>query len=131
MLGVMTPQHLHRLGLIDDSTLFQRIDSNPDIYFYEGQEDTSRLPELSFDLILLLKQALSKIPQIPFAYIMDTYRWAYFEGKLDSTNYNKYFWDLTKDIQGISPPSYRGEEYFDIASKFHIPDNTPYIRYYV
>ncbi|XP_026471680.1 angiotensin-converting enzyme-like [Ctenocephalides felis] len=115
MLGVMTPQHLHRLGLIDDSTLY----------------DNTSLPKLSFDLVLLLKQALSKIPQIPFGYIIDTYRWAFFEGKLNNSNYNKYFWYLTKEIQGIEAPSQRNEEYFDIASKFHVPDNTPYIRYFL
>jgi peptidyl-dipeptidase A len=31
--------------------------------------------------------------------------------------------------QGISPPVARSEEDFDPGAKFHIPNNTPYIRY--
>lgn len=133
MLGVMTPQHLHRLGLIDDSTLYEKVElgkeqAEKNIFVTDIFETNTSLPKLSFDLVLLLKQALSKIPQIPFGYIIDTYRWAFFEGKLNNSNYNKYFWYLTKEIQGIEAPSQRNEEYFDIASKFHVPDNTPYIR---
>ena len=32
-------------------------------------------------------------------------------------------------LQGISPPVVRTSEDFDAGSKFHIPNNTPYIRY--
>ena len=31
--------------------------------------------------------------------------------------------------QGLSPPVERTEEDFDPGAKFHVPDNTPYIRY--
>jgi len=32
-------------------------------------------------------------------------------------------------LQGISPPVPRTNDDFDAGSKFHIPNNTPYIRY--
>ena len=32
-------------------------------------------------------------------------------------------------LQGISPPVVRSSEDFDPGSKFHVPNNTPYIRY--
>ncbi|KAJ0170310.1 hypothetical protein K1T71_014238 [Dendrolimus kikuchii] len=85
--------------------------------------------KLSTDEILLLKQALNKIPQIPFSLLIDEYRWKYFEGSLK--NPNDDFWKLSLELQGISPPDKRGEEYFDAGAKFHVPDNTPFIRYFL
>lgn len=38
--------------------------------------------KLRTDEILLMKQALNKIPQIPFSLLIDEYRWKYFEGRL-------------------------------------------------
>ncbi|XP_063835604.1 angiotensin-converting enzyme-like [Ostrinia nubilalis] len=87
--------------------------------------------DLTTDEMLLLRQALNKIPQIPFALVIDEYRWKYFEGSIDKDKFNKEFWDLTLELQGIAPPEERGEEYFDVAAKFHVPDHTPYIRYFL
>ncbi|KAI5643703.1 angiotensin-converting enzyme domain-containing protein [Phthorimaea operculella] len=119
MYGVLTPQHLHRLGLINDSILFQDD---------EGSNDDD---EISTNNILLLKQALNKLPQIPFALLIDEYRWRYFEGQLDHKTLNQEFWRMARELQGIQPPGVRGEEYFDVGAKFHVPDNTPYIRYFL
>lgn len=106
MHAVLTPQHLNRLGLLNDDEI-----NNPKI-----------------ELFLLLKQALSKIPEIPFALLIDTYRWNIFRNKIKPKDYNKIYWMLNEELRGIVPPNYRGEEYFDAGGKFHIPDNTPYIR---
>ena len=32
-------------------------------------------------------------------------------------------------LEGVSPPVVRNNEDFDAGSKFHVPNNTPYIRY--
>lgn len=164
MYGVMTPQHLHRLRLINDSELYTSTsytvefvkpttelkhinskDNSKDMYYddyktkplnndqfkiateyrenheqqYEGQpiydkEDDLKaaievldnkeqnnersdhnlnletlrkdidvdkiLESMTTDEMLLFKQALSKLPQIPFSLLMDEYRWRYFEG---------------------------------------------------
>ncbi|XP_075988364.1 angiotensin-converting enzyme-related protein-like [Anticarsia gemmatalis] len=85
--------------------------------------------KLNTDMILLFKQALNKIPQIPFALAIDEYRWRYFEGSLIKQNGG--YWDLVEELQGVAPSSERGEEYFDVGAKFHVPDNTPYIRYFL
>ncbi|XP_028028643.1 angiotensin-converting enzyme-like [Bombyx mandarina] len=107
MLGAFTPQHLHRLGLITDLELYSN-----------GHND-----------VLLFKQALIKIPQIAFALVLEEYRWKYFENGL--SNLNGDFWDMALELQGIVPPVYRGEDYFDAGAKFHVPDNTPYARYFL
>jgi peptidyl-dipeptidase A len=41
----------------------------------------------------------------------------------DSIQLNKKWWDLVKKYQGIEPPSTRGEEYCDAATKTHIIDD--------
>lgn len=193
MYGVLTPQHLNRLGLINDSLLYtysndednttekgsknekdnKKEDSeklkiynekqatllndlannknytkyneiieefkadNPELFKLHEvyDEDIFKDPpklfedkDVTTDTIILLKQALNKIPQIPFSLLLDEYRWKYFEGNLKGGN--QEFWDMALDMQGIAPPGFRGEEYFDVGAKFHVPDNTPFIRYF-
>src|SRR5207302_5120621 len=33
--------------------------------------------------------------------------------------------------QGVAAPAPRGEEFFDAGAKYHVPDNTPYTRYFL
>ncbi|XP_072937608.1 angiotensin-converting enzyme-like [Epargyreus clarus] len=152
MYGVMTPQHLHRLGLIDDVILYNV--ENPILNLsgitfdvedeYDSEERTvtpvedmqsdivvEEAPEITADDILLLKQALIKLPQIPFALAMEEYRWEYFEGGIDEQLANTEFWALIERLQGIVPPGERNDEYFDVGAKFHVPDNTPFVRYFL
>ncbi|XP_050358836.1 angiotensin-converting enzyme-like [Nymphalis io] len=164
MYAVMTPQHLHRIRLINDSELYNTRDPHADesyitketsglhrkyideFDYEDGQTfdinndiDDSGIKYNHFDKshqvttddILILKQALNKLPQIPFSLLMDEYRWRYFEGSVEKDSLNEEFWILAQDIQGIAPNGVRGEEYFDIGAKFHVPDNTPYIRYFL
>lgn len=107
----MTSKHLHRLGLIDDNN-----------------DDNNVISRI--ELALLLKLALTKIPQIPYALLMDKWRWRVFEGAVDTNNYNKAWWDLHKHLMGIVPPNSRQDsaEFFDPAAKYHIITNTPYLR---
>lgn len=54
-----------------------------------------------------------------------------FRGNTTPDNYNQAWWDLRCNLQGVSPPVARTEEDFDPGAKFHIPSNTPFIRYFV
>lgn len=113
-LAFMSPNHLNRLGLIDDLSL------KPS---KRGEKWSS------LDLSLQLKVGLSKIPQIPFSYIIDKWRWKYFEGAINQEKGNDFFWDLCKLEQGIHPPNFENRhEYFDPSAKYHVADNTPYVR---
>jgi peptidyl-dipeptidase A len=47
---------------------------------------------------------------------------------LPSNQYNQRWWELVKKYQGIEPPSIRGEEYCDAATKTHI--NNDAAQYY-
>ncbi|XP_038217848.1 angiotensin-converting enzyme-related protein-like [Zerene cesonia] len=195
MLGAVTPQHLHRLGLINDTELFandsdydnmslkeikydkstKELDTNTisvidigktfklvinakkgdlgkmipnlkdNIVFKdkgnakggnskEHKADKLKKAEsnhISTDDVLILKQALNKLPQIPFSLVLDEYRWRLFEGNLDKRYLNKEFWKLARELQGIAPVGYRGEGYFDVGAKYHVADNVSYIRYFL
>lgn len=83
------------------------------------------------DTGMLLKSALSKVAFLPFGKSIDEYRWNVFSGKISPAQYNKAWWDLALKNQGIAPPVARTEENFDIASKYHVPGNVPYVRYFL
>lgn len=87
-------------------------------------------PKVSiFDLVLLLRTGLSKIPQIPFQYIMDIFRWNLFNGTISMENANAAFWKLAVNEQGIHPPDWENRKhFFDAGAKFHVADNTPFVR---
>jgi peptidyl-dipeptidase A len=80
---------------------------------------------------LLMKQALEGVVVIPWALMLDKWRAGVFTGDISDTELNEAWWNMREAYQGIAPPSYRSEEYFDPGAKYHIPGNTPYTRYYL
>ena len=103
----VTPEYLVRIGLLD------------------------KAPDASRDLGLLMKDALEKIAFLPFGLLIDEWRWNVFSGEVPAGGYNKAWWDLRLKYQGIAPPTTRGDEWFDPGAKYHVPDNTPYTRYFI
>uniref|UniRef100_A0A669B7A7 Angiotensin-converting enzyme n=1 Tax=Oreochromis niloticus TaxID=8128 RepID=A0A669B7A7_ORENI len=107
-LSVSTPKHLETINLLESVTSDIETDTN-----------------------YLLKMALEKIAFLPFGYLIDLWRWDVFSGKTPPERYNADWWYLRTKYQGICPPTRRTEEHFDAGAKYHIPGNTPYIRYFV
>ncbi|KAL8175812.1 UNVERIFIED_CONTAM: hypothetical protein K2H54_008788 [Gekko kuhli] len=107
-LSVSTPSHLKKIGLLNEVT-----------------EDADS------DINYLLKMALEKIAFLPFGYLIDQWRWNVFSGRTPPNRYNYDWWYLRTKYQGICPPVARNETQFDPGAKYHIPGNTPYIRYFV
>lgn len=105
----ITPEYLLQIGLIDEN----------------------QLPDESADLDLLMAQALDKIAFLPFGYLMDKWRWSVFDGSLTPESYNEGWWELRTRYQGIEPPVTRPENAFDPGGKYHIPNHTPYLRYFL
>ena len=103
----ITPEYLKEVGLLD------------------------KVPDESKDTGLLLKRALEKVAFLPFGLLIDQWRWKVFAGEITPAQYNKAWWDLKLKYQGVAPPSARGEELFDPGAKYHVPDNTPYTRYFL
>ncbi|XP_035263080.1 angiotensin-converting enzyme-like [Anguilla anguilla] len=107
-LSVSTPKHLQKIGLLEQLTN----DNESDINY-------------------LLKMALEKIAFLPFGYLIDQWRWGVFNSNTPPERYNAEWWYLRTKYQGICPPTKRTEEHFDAGAKYHVPGNTPYIRYFV
>ncbi|XP_012588563.1 PREDICTED: angiotensin-converting enzyme-like isoform X2 [Condylura cristata] len=79
----------------------------------------------------LMGIALEKIPFIPFAYLMDLFRWKVFDGTIHNGIYNQEWWNLRLKYQGVCPPVPRSEDDFDPGAKFHISASVPYLRYFL
>jgi peptidyl-dipeptidase A len=103
----ITPEYLKRIGLIDT------------------------IPPPAADLPLLLRAALDKIAFLPFGLMIDKWRWEVFSGQVKPAGYNRAWWALREQYQGVAPPVDRSEADFDPGAKYHIPANTPYARYFL
>jgi peptidyl-dipeptidase A len=103
----ITPEYLKKIGLIE------------------------QVPPASADIPLLLRSALDKIAFLPFGLLIDKWRWEVFSGQVKPADYNKAWWALREQYQGVAPPVDRSETDFDPGAKYHIPDNTPYARYFL
>ncbi len=76
------------------------------------------------DQKLLLKEALNYAVFIPFsAGVMSEFEHDLYANNLPKSQYNQRWWELAEKYQGMAPPSPRGEEYCDAASKTHINDD--------
>jgi peptidyl-dipeptidase A len=103
----VTPEYLVKIGLLDQA------------------------PDASRDLGLLMARALEKISFLPFGLLVDQWRWKVFSGEVPAGQYNKAWWDLRLKYQGVAPAAARDEAFFDPGAKYHVPDNTPYTRYFL
>lgn len=68
---------------------------------------------------------------LPFGLLIDQWRWSVFNGQVKPDAYNTAWWDLRTKYQGVAAPTKRGEEFFDPGAKYHVPNNTPYARYFL
>jgi len=103
----VTPEYLKQIGLLDT------------------------VPPPSSDIGLLLYKALFRVAHVPFALVIDKWRWDVFSGKISPSEYTKTWWKLHLEYQGIAPPVPRSEADFDPGAKFHVASNTPYARYFL
>jgi len=88
-------------------------------------------PGADGDLGYLMRMALDKIAFLPWGLMVDKWRWQVFNGDVTPDQYNQAWWDLRLHYQGVIPPVARSEDNFDPGAKYHIPGNTPYMRYFL
>ncbi len=103
----VTPRYLKQLGLIASE------------------------PPPSGDIGFLLDRALEKVAFLPFGLLIDQWRWKVFSGEVPPERYNAAWWELKRKYQGVVPPEARSEADFDPGAKYHVPGNTPYMRYFL
>jgi len=103
----MTPGYLAQIGLVPEA----KADENSTVN-------------------VQMQRALSNVAFLPFGLVVDSWRWEVFDGSIPPDAYNAGWWRLRKELQGVAPPAVRGEDHFDPGAKYHIPGNTPYLRYF-
>ncbi len=103
----------------------------PEYLVKVGLLDAAKVPDASRDIGLLLRQAMEKVPGMPWTALVDKWRWGVFAGTTTPADYNKAWTDLRLRYQGIAPPAPRPADAFDPGAKYHIPGNTPYARYFL
>jgi peptidyl-dipeptidase A len=103
----VTPEYLKKIGLIET------------------------VPPASGDIDYLLQQALEKVAFLPFGLLVDKWRWEVFSGQVKPGDYEKAWWELRLNYQGVAPPVARSEADFDPGAKYHVPGNVPYARYFL
>ncbi len=107
---LVSPSHSIKLGFIDEETVTEHYEIN-----------------------YLMRMALQKVAFLPFAYVMDKYRFALFRGQINVNNeLNAKWWEMRITYGGIMPPIERHDpKNFDAGAKYHIPANAPYARYFI
>ncbi len=96
-----------------------------------GLLDADAVPGDDADLALLMRQAMDKVAFLPFGLMVDKWRWNVFNGTYSPSEYNSGWWELREEYQGLKAPSDRPSDAFDPGAKYHIPGNTPYMRYFL
>jgi peptidyl-dipeptidase A len=92
---------------------------------------TDQIPPAEADIPLQLRTALDKVAFLPFGLLIDKWRWEVFSGQVKPADYNKAWWSLREQYQGVAPPVERTDADFDPGAKYHIPGNVPYARYFL
>jgi peptidyl-dipeptidase A len=79
----------------------------------------------------LLDRALGKVAFLPFAYLVDKWRWDVYSGKTKPADYDKAWWALREQVQGVQRPAPMEAGGFDAGAKYHVAADTPYARYFL
>jgi len=110
---------------------FVALSITPNYLVQIGLLDQSRVPSADKDTGLLLRQAMDKVAFLPFGLLVDKWRWGVFNGAIKPDQYQSAWDALRLQYQGIKPPVVRDASRFDAGAKYHIPANTPYMRYFL
>jgi len=110
---------------------FVALSITPDYLVQIGLLGKSRVPSADKDAGLLLRQAMDKVAFLPFGLLVDKWRWGVFNGSIKPDQYQSAWDALRLQYQGIKPPVARDASRFDAGAKYHIPANTPYMRYFL
>lgn len=103
----VTPEYLKKIGLLNE------------------------VPDASQDIGVLLHRALEKVAFLPFGYLVDQWRWKVYSGEAKPADYDKVWWQLREQYQGIQRPAAMEVNGFDAGAKYHVPADTAYARYFI
>nr|XP_022901644.1 angiotensin-converting enzyme-like [Onthophagus taurus] len=109
VLSVMTPQHLMKIGLLNED--------------YKITNETT--------INNLISLAVNYVTMLPYALILDKWRWDVFSGTISEDKWNDAWWNYRKSFQKIKPPVGRNTKDFDPGSKYHVAADTQFISYFL
>ncbi|QMW21559.1 M2 family metallopeptidase [Sandaracinobacteroides saxicola] len=104
----MTPAYFQRVGLLDP-----------------GIGNSANV-----ELRQLWERTLERLPLLAYAVAFEQWRWDVFAGRTQPADYNRQWWRLVADVQGLAPPTPRPDDGFDAAAVPHLANNMPYNRYF-
>jgi peptidyl-dipeptidase A len=107
-LSVSTPKHLRKIGLLKD-------------FDYDNDAKLNQFVRIG----------LQKFAFLPFAFVVDKFRWEVFRGNIKPEEANCRFWELREKYNGVEPPVFRSNDDFDPPAKYHISADVEYLRYFV
>uniref|UniRef100_A0A8B9H7K5 Angiotensin-converting enzyme n=1 Tax=Astyanax mexicanus TaxID=7994 RepID=A0A8B9H7K5_ASTMX len=107
-LSAATPSHLQSLGLLPAD-------------FTEDMET---------DINFLLKQALTIVATLPFTYMLEEWRWQVFQGTIPKDQWMLRWWEMKRELVGVTEPLPRDESYCDPPALFHVSGDYSFIRYF-
>jgi len=88
----------------------------------------NQAPADAWDIRYLLRKALDEIAALPFALLVDRWRWQVFAGEVRPDRYNQVWWELRRAYQGVRAPVPLAATDFDPGSTRRVPANTPSVR---
>lgn len=104
----VTPSYLHKVGVLPEAS------EHPEAVLNEQ-----------------MRMGLEKLSFLPFGLLVDMWRWRVFKGDVTPARYTELWWSLRAQYQGVRPPHARHPDDFDPGAKYHVPGNTPYMRYFI
>jgi len=104
----VTPSYLHTAGVLPEAS------EHPEAVLNEQ-----------------MRMGLEKLSFLPFGLLVDMWRWRVFKGDVPPERYTELWWSLRAQYQGLRPPHARHPDDFDPGAKYHVPGNTPYMRYFI
>lgn len=82
-------------------------------------------PPPAGDIPFLLRRALDELARLPFALVVDRWRWQVFEGAVQPAHYNRAWWELREQVQGVAAPAPLGPADFDPGTIPEVAANAP------
>lgn len=109
---------------------FPTLSMTPQWFVTAGLADAGAADAATIERLALLERALERLPLLAFAVALEEWRWGVFDGTIKPEDYNRAWWRIVRDVQGLAPPGVRSATGFDAAAVPHVPNNMPYNRYF-
>ena len=91
-----------------------------------------KAPDTSRDIGLLMGRALEKVAFLPFGLLIDQWRWKVFCRRGVAGRLQQGVVGSAPEVSGRRAVDRRAARISSIpAAKYHVPDNTPYTRYFL